>query len=290
MTMKSDKKLVFIFQDPAADELAARAIGQVRNGRPPQLTGLERSVHFLRGVLSRASICLPAFYQFLGAVSSSEEANQSGDTPFKVSQSYGDFASLSVLTLSCRKIFDNSAKYELTGANFGKCSDATLSEHARYWAKHSKLPEEDAFAALCFLRRLFADCSKNDTQLLQAAGQFQRRIGLLKQHADRAAAHLSHQNYSIGIVDVVHFVAVCVVLGEIVRQFDAPYLGNNYFKSLDRASYQAAKRQFPSIREFQLFTSWNISNQAAFYWKYEHGQGLDILYNSVQHAVGGEPL
>ncbi|HJR74978.1 MAG TPA: hypothetical protein VJ806_15235 [Luteimonas sp.] len=285
---KGGKKVVLIFKDPAADELPKRARGQIDTGRPSHLTGLEGSVHFLRGALSRATICLPAFYQFLGAASVSDEALRSADSAFRVNQSYAEFANLSVITLSCRKLFDQSAKDALTGGRFGKISDATLYLHAKYWAKHSLRSEEDAWAALRFLRRIFSDCSKNDTELLKAEGQLQKRIGLLKQYANRAAAHLSAQDFSVDIVDVVHFVTVCTVLGEVIRQFDAAYLGEGYFKDLDKASYLAAQRTFPAIPEFLLFGSWNIHKQAEFYWRHED-LGLDHLYNGVQNAVGAWP-
>jgi len=282
-------KIVFTFKDEAKDELLGRSMRMVRAGAPFKLAGTARSVQFLRGVFSRASLCLPAFYYFLGAASARDEARTSSDYPFKVAQSYSEFSDLNTLTLACRKIFDSSVKPDLTGANFAKTPDAILTEHAKYWSKDSSHSEEDALTALQFLRRFFAECSKTDTDLLQSNGLLQKRIGLLKQHANRAAAHLSLEDYALDIVDLAHFTAACTVVGEIIRSFDNPNLGPSYFNGLDTASYQTAKRVFPNIPKFQIFTSWDLEKQARLYWQWEEANGIHLLLNQIQHAIGGEP-
>jgi hypothetical protein len=282
-------KIIFTFKDDAKDELFERSKRMVRTGAPFKLAGTGRSVQFLRGVFSRASLCVPAFYYFLGSASSREEAKRSGDYAFKVAQTYSEFSDLNTLTLSCRKLFDNSSKQTLTGANFSKTSDATLAEHAEYWAKNSTHSAEESLTALKFLRRFFSECSKTDTELLQSDGQLQKRIGLLKQHANRTAAHLSLEDYALDIVDLAHFTAACTVVGEIVRSFDTPALGPNYFNGLDTASYQAAQRIFPQIAQFQIFTSWNIEQQARLYWQWGEDHGIHMLLNQIQHAIGGNP-
>ena len=282
-------KIVFTFNDDAKNELFARSEKMVRVGAPFKLAGTGRSVQFLRGVFSRASLCVPAFYYFLGSASAHDAAKESSDYPFKVAQSYSAFSDLNTLTLSCRKLFDNASKPDLTGANFSRTSDATLAEHADYWAKISSHSAEECLTALKFLRRFFSECSKTDTELLRSNGQLQKRIGLLKQHANRAAAHLSLDDYSLDIVDIAHFTAACTVVGEIVRSFDSPNLGPNYFNGLDAASYQAAQRVFPQIAKFQMFTSWNIEQQARLYWQWGEDNGMHMLLNQIQHVIGGEP-
>ena len=282
-------KIVFTFKDETKGELFARSKRMVRTGPPFKLAGTGRSVQFLRGVFSRASLCLPAFYYFLGSASARDEAKTSSDYPFKIAQSYSAFSDLNTLTLSCRKLFDNASKPDLTGANFAKTSDATLTEHAEYWAKTSTHSEEDALTALLFLRRFFAECSKTDTELLQSNGLLQKRIGLLKQHANRAAAHLSLDDYSLDITDLAHFTAACTVVGEIVRSFDNHDLGPDYFNGLDTASYQAAQRVFPQIAKFQIFTSWDLEKQARLYWQRGEDNGIHMLLNQIQHAIGGAP-
>ena len=87
-------KIVLTFKDDAKDELFARSKRMVRTGPPFKLVGAGRSVQFLRGVLSRASLCLPAFYYFLGSASAHDAAKTSGDYPFKVAQSYSEFSDL----------------------------------------------------------------------------------------------------------------------------------------------------------------------------------------------------
>jgi hypothetical protein len=282
-------KIVFTFKDDAKDELFARSERMVRTGPPFKLGGAGRSVQFLRGVFSRASLCIPAFYYFLGSASAHDAAKKSTDHAFKVAQSYSEFSDLNTLTLSCRKLFDNATKPDLTGANFSRTSDATLSQHAEYWAKSSGHPAEECFAALNFLRRFFSECSRSETELLRSDGQLQKRIGLLIQHANRTAAHLSLEDYSLDIIDLAHFTAACTVVGEIVRSFDNPNLGPNYFNNLDAASYKAAQRIFPQIAKFQMFTSWKIEQQARLYWQWGEDNGIHMLLNQIQHAIGGAP-
>lgn len=282
-------KIVFTFKDDAKDELFVRSERMVRTGSPFKLAGTSRSVQFLRGVFSRASLCIPAFYYFLGSASAHDAEKESDDYPFKVAQIYSEFSALNTLTLSCRQLFDNASKPDLTGANFSRTSDSTLSDHAEYWAKNSYHTAEECFVALKFLRRFFSECSKSETELLRSDGQLQKRIGLLIQHANRTAAHLSLEDYSLDIIDLAHFTAACTIVGEIIRSFDNPNLGQNYFKCLDAASYQAAKRVFPQIAKFQMFTSWNIEQQARLYWQWGEDNGIHMLLNQIQHAIGGEP-
>ncbi|WBX92835.1 hypothetical protein [Pseudoxanthomonas mexicana] len=282
-------KIVFTFKDEAKDELRARSEKMVRTGPPFKLAGTGRSVQFLRGVFSRASLCIPAFYHFLGSSCAKNDAKDSNDFAFRVAQTYSEFSDLNTLTLSCRKLFDNASKPDLTGGNFARTSDSTLVEHAEYWAKISGRNPEECLAALRFLRRFFSECSKSETELLRSEGQLQQRIGLLIQHANRSAAHLSLEDYSLDIIDLVHFTAACTVVGEIVRSFDRPSLQPTYFNEVDTASYRAAQRVFPQIAKFQMFATWNIERQARLYWQLGEDHGIHMLLNQIHHAVGGEP-
>lgn len=278
--------ITFIFKDEAKNELDVRSKKQIRTGAPFRLTGSTLSIQFLRGVFSRASLCVPAYYYFLGSASSHDVAKNSSDYPFRIAQSYSKFSDLNTLTMSCRKLFDHSKKPDLTGGNFSKESDNILEEHAEYWSKLSSRSIHDALAALRFLRRFFSECSQTDTRLLQAKSQLQKRIGLLKQHADRAAAHLSLEDSSLDIIDLTHFTAACVVVGEIVRSFDMPDVSPTYFNQLDTASYQAAKRIFPQIARFQMFTSWNVETQTRLYWQSSEDHGIDMLLNQIHNTLG----
>lgn len=141
-------------------DLAARSKKMLRSEKPFKLAGAIRSVHFLRGVFSRSSMCLPAFYYFLGAASAHEAARTTNDYAFKVAQAYSEFSDLNTLTLACRKIFDHATKTDLTGANFGKLPDTVLQEHAEYWSKISNESLDDCLHALVFLKRFFSEYSK----------------------------------------------------------------------------------------------------------------------------------
>lgn len=283
------QQIIFTFKDDAKIDLCARSQRMIRTGSPFKLVGTGRSVQFLRGVFSRASLCLPAFYYFLGSASAHEEATNSPDYAFRIAQSYSEFAALNTLTLSCRKIFDHATKTDLTGANFAKISDATLAEHANYWSKISSRSADEALTALRFLRRFFSECSKTDTDLLQADSQLQKRIGLLKQHADRAAAHLSLEDYELTIIDLVHFTGACTLVGEIIRSFDRPSLGPRYFNEVDGASYLASKRIFPQLSKFQLFTNIEVEQQARICWQCCEDTGIQFLLNEMHYSLGGDP-
>lgn len=279
------KKVIFTVQDDARHELLSRASRMARTGPPIKLDGSDRSVQFLRGVFSRASLCLPAFYYFFGSVCAREAAKESNNHSFRVAQTYSEFSDLNTLTLSCRKIFDHSVSTSLTGANFAKVSDAHLQTHAEYWAKCSSKDVDEALTALRFLRRFFKECSKPDSQLLHGKTLLQKRIGLLKQHADRAAAHLSLEDYALKLLDAAHFTAAVSLVGEIVRSFDSPFLGDDYFNTVDASSHQAASRIFPQIAEIRLFSSMKVEQQARLCWQWGEDQGMQMLLDQLPYAI-----
>lgn len=268
-------------------DLDSRSKKMLRTGEPFKLAGASRSIQFLRGVFSRSSMCVPAFYYFLGSASAYEAAKTSDDYALKVAQSYSEFSNLNTLTLACRKIFDRATKTDLTGANFAKLSDAVLQDHAEYWSKSSGKSTDDCLQALIFLRRFFSEYAKTDTALLKADGWLHKRIGLLKQHADRAAAHLSLDDYALDILDLAHFTAAVVVVGEIIRSFDNRTLDSNYFNQVEQASYEIAKRAFPQIPKFQLFGNMQVQQQARFYWKHQNVESIQTYFDQLQFALGG---
>lgn len=267
-------------------DLEARAERMQRKEEPFRLHGKLRSVHFLRGVMSRASMILPAFYYFLGTAHAIEDAKASDDFPFRVAQSYLEFSTLNSLSLSCRKVFDHAAKPDLTGGNFGRLSDAVLEEHARYWSERGGNTFDDAHRALVFLREFFREYARTDTDLLKAPGRLHKRVGLLKQHADRAAAHLSLQEYELELLDMVHVVAALVIVGEVIRSFDAPFMGSDYFNDVDAASRAAASRTFPSMPDFLLFGHMRIDQQARTYWRMYQYESIPRFFDQLEFALG----
>ncbi|MEA9827484.1 hypothetical protein VDG09_07440 [Xanthomonas campestris pv. raphani] len=268
------------------DDLATRATRMLRTDEPFRLVGTNRSLHFLRGVFSRASMCIPAFYYFLGSASARGVAKTTSDYPFKIAQTYSEFSDLNTLTLACRKMFDHAAKPDLTGANFSKISDQVLSEHAKHWEKYSDKNADECLSALLFLRSFFSEYSKSDSVLLKKSGCLHKRIGLLKQHADRAAAHLSLEDYALDIIDLAHFTASVTIVGEIVRSFDNSGVGEEYFNEIDEGSHAAAKRIFPQIADFRLFGHMKVHRQARFYWKHQNYESIESYFDQLQCALG----
>lgn len=268
------------------NDLSQRAAKMIRTEQPFRLLGTNRSIQFLRGVFSRSSLCLPAFYYFLGSAAAHEVAKSTTDYSFKVAQTYSEFSDLNTITLACRKMFDHAVKNDLTGANFAKLSDDILLDHAEYWSSHSKKPQGECYSALVFLQKFFAEYSRTDSVLLQKEGWLHKRIGLLKQHADRAAAHLTLEDYALDIRDLAHFTAAAVIVGEIVRSFDNPSIGEHYFNEVDQGAYDAAKRIFPQIGKFRLFGTMQVHRQACFYWKHQDHESIQSYFDQLQWALG----
>lgn len=248
------------------------------------MDGHLRSVQFLRGAASRASFCLPAFYNFLAA-SNPDEYTTKDDELSRLSRAYSKFSDLNTITLVCRKIFEHS-KLPLSGMNFAKTSDRDLQKHARYWSEHSQKSEDQAFAALTFLRQLFRDCSKTDSELLKKSTQLQKRIGLLKQHADRTAAHLSLERHELTLWDVAHVTATVVIIGAIVRSFDDPTNPERYFTNVDANSRFAAARLFPGAVIPRLFASRDIEELARACWTRNQEHGLRWLMEELPQSIG----
>lgn len=268
------------------DDLFSRSKKMLKAGKPYQLVGTERSVQFLRGVFSRATLCLPALYYLMGTAYSKASSQNTNSYSSQVAECYLEFSSLNTLSLSCRKVFDHGKKPDLTGANFGKLSDTILDEHAAYWSHHSGKTKSECIQSLVFLRHFFSEYSKTPDQLLKVEGYLHKRIGLLKQHADRSAAHLSLEDYSLNIFDMVHFTSSIVIVGEIVRSFDRPDLSDKYFNEIDVAAYEGAKKVFPQIEEFQIFSGMEICHQARSYWRYHQQEDIQSLFDQLQYALG----
>ncbi len=267
-------------------DLEARAERMRRKEEPLRLHGKLRSIHFLRGVMSRASMSLPALYYFLGTAQSAENANASSDFPFRVAHSYLEFSTLNSLSLNCRKVFDHARNPDLTGGNFGRLPDKVIEEHAHYWSERGDNSFDDALRALVFLREFFREYALTDTELLKAKGRLHKRIGLLKQHADRAAAHLSLQDYELDLRDIVHVVAALVIVGEVIRSFDAPRMGDEHFNDVDAASHAAASRTFPSLPDFRMFGHMKIHQQARAYWKMYQYESIPQFFDRLEWALG----
>lgn len=253
------------------------------SGPPIEISPLTKSVQFLRGVQSRSSLCVPAFHFFVGS-QCYKEARSQKNYPDVISATYLDFSAMNTLTLACRNVFDHDPS-GLTGAYFSKISDELLIEHAQYWASSANKLESDAVSALLLIREFFKRCSMQSNRLLEANSSLQMRIGLLKQHADRSAAHLSLENYEIHLLDLVHFTASICLVGEIIRTFDDPVVNSEYFNKLDISAHYAAKKIFPMLSTSCLFNDYDIAEQAAACWKFGGEIALQLLLNDLPNSL-----
>jgi hypothetical protein len=141
---------------------------------------------------------------------------------------------------------------------FAIISDTTLVSVAEYWAENADRSVADAVKALRLLRNLFERCARPEKTLLDAPSLLERRVGLLKYHANRGAAHISLEPFLFDVIDLVHVVAAVAVLGAMIVDFDDPNRGRQYFNSVDEAGWQSAKSVFPGLPLKRLFHNFDI--------------------------------
>ena len=278
-------KIILTLDNSAERALADRAHRLQSRGPPLRLDPLGQAIHFLRGVRSRAAMALPAFYLFHGSRCIGDEGCSIKGYPGVVLRHALEFSSIGTVSLCCRKAFDHEAT-GLTGANFAKASDEILQRVADRWSMNSNRSPEEALAALDLLRSVFRDCARTDTALLGAEAPLSRRIGLLKQYANRSAAHLSLEDYEFSTLDCAHVVAALTVIGEIIRSFDDPHTQRNYFDKLDEASLTAAKQLFPATPDVRLFQRNEIETQSRLCWQWGVERGRQMLLEQLPYATG----
>lgn len=241
------------------------------------------AIQFLRGVSNRAPLALPAVYAQLG----SRIPFESPATPYwqRVNAANIKFSSLQTISLTCRAIFDDG-RNGMTGKAFAKASDEVLASVAKLWVENSGQPIADATKALRLLRQLFKLCAQPKKSLLEASSLLERRVGLLKYHADREAAHITLEPFLLDLLDVIHVVAAISVIGAMIVDFDDKTRSGQHFNAIDEAGWQAAKMTFPSLKGPRLFHRFDIHAQARAYWKFEQCDGLNMLLNQLPAAIG----
>jgi hypothetical protein len=227
---------------------------------------------------------LPAFYLFHGANTYGNNGSVIAGYPGVVLRHAIRFSSVGTVSLACRKAFDHGAK-GLTGSNFAKNSDETLHGVADYWSRNSGRSLRDAFTALNLLRCVFQDYARTDRDLFDRGDPLGRRIGLLKQHADRSAAHISLEHFEFSILDCAHVVSALTLIGEIIRTFDGPDARSAYFDTLDEASLSAARYLFPAMPNIRLFQDVKIEKQARLCLEGDIERGL-LLLNQLPQTNG----
>ncbi|WP_051943267.1 MULTISPECIES: hypothetical protein [Luteibacter] len=272
----------------AHDDLKARKELEDRIDRLSQpiiqMTPFERSVHFLRGVNARATFASAAFHSFVAAGSADGGTPIVPGHPGVVFRHYLKHTAFASLTLDCRKVFDEK-KSGLSGAFFASVSDQVLLEHADFWADQSKESRGDALAALTFLRHLFRRLSRPRADLIKKSSLLEKRIGFIKFHADRSAAHLSLDDYAVHILDLSHMVAALVFIGEIISPFDSPWESPGRFNPLDASAVAAARTLFPDGYVLAMFAHMDVAHHARKCWQ-EPAWGLEYLLNGLPAATG----
>lgn len=161
-----------------------------------------------------------------------------------------------------------------------------MSGIAEYWSSSSKRSLQDAETALILLQSIFRELSKSSSDLLKLDATLGRRIGLLIQHANRSAAHLSLENYEFDILDCAHVVSALVLIAEIIRSFDDADKQPDYFDAIDNGSLDAARRLFPGMIGRRLFANINIETQSRLCWQWGPERGRKMLVEQLPEAIG----
>lgn len=271
--------------DHSSNNLQARILQFQTNDQYIKLDATTKAIQFLRGVASRASFVLPAFYEHVGSVAYRERR----DIPYwqQVHAASAAISSLQSISLACRSIFDaNKGEKEITGKTFSSISKNDLLLVAEYWRSNSKKQMDIANKSLVFLRHVFETCSKPKNVLLKEPTLLARRIGLIKYYADGHAAHIGLDAYLFHLSDIIHVVAALIVLGAVINDFDAPVNGDLYFDKIDEAAWQAGETIYPNLPIPRLFKHFKILEQARLYCKSEWVDGRDMLLNQLPAALG----
>lgn len=79
--------------------------------------------------------------------------------------------------------------------------------------------------------------------------------------------------------------AALTMIGEIVRSFDDPSMPSDYFNTLDKASFAAAKHLFPGLPDLRLFGHINIEMQSRLCWQFGIEQGRHMLLQQLPYAI-----
>jgi hypothetical protein len=275
--------LVIRWTDYAAANLAARVAKFRKLDQFVEIDGRTGAIQFLRGVSSRASFMLPSLYAQIG----SRVPLVGPDIPHwkRVQAANIEYSSMLALSLCCRAVFDERSK-RMTAKRFADQSDTALGSVADYWADSVKAPVDDAAKALKLLRSLFQRCARPSKLLLDGPSLLEKRVGLLKFHADRQGAHTTLEPYLFDLLDLVHATAAIAVVGAMIIDFDAPWMGTTYMDSVDEGGWLAAKAIFPTLSGNRLFANFAIHQQAKAYWKIAQLDGLEMLLNQLPSAIG----
>jgi hypothetical protein len=194
-------------------------------------------------------------------------------------------SSIQTISLACRAIFDDSND-GMTGKNFAKVKDPVLQSLAEFYGRESGQPVMDALKAVTLLRDIFKRCAHQPKQVFDASSLLERRVGLVKFHGHRAAAHITLEPFLFHTLDLVHVAAAIAMLGAMIVDFDDKTLGDRYFDAIDEAAWQAATNTFPGMSGKRLFHNFNILEHARAYWKIEELCGLNMLLNQLPAAIG----
>jgi hypothetical protein len=250
-----------------------------------------RAILFLRAAAGRASLCLPAFYVFLGAEASTDEQKKNWSHAQFVKRYALRFSAIGTIALCARAIFDHHAvasSGELYAKNVTTLSAKDVEKVSAYWANGDVRKEEDARLGLAFVRKTLTRCAININDAKKSGCILTRRVGLLKAYANREAGHISLNTYEFDHLDVVHVVAATALLGAVIHHFDRREdTGAQYLNGIDESAYAAGIEIFPELARMpRLFDGFDVENALRNLYRGRIVDGVDYLSTWLLSALG----
>lgn len=284
-------KLTLSFQLSTSDAETLEQIGRVAVKPLSIDEASTRAILFMRAAAGRASLCLSAFYLFLGAESSTDEQRKEWPYPHTVRHYTLRYSAMGTIALAARAIFDHG-KDGLHAKMVTKLSAKDMEEVAAYWAHNdpSRLP--DARLALAFVQSVLARCAISIKEANQSKCILARRVACLKAYADREAAHISMHHYEYTMKDVVHVASAIALFGAVIHDFDKGEegAGLKFLVDIDKGAYDAAVEIFPELKQFPRLFERGGEAMLRNLYKGKLRAGADYLSTWLLPALGWDNM
>lgn len=250
-----------------------------------------RAILFMRAAAGRASLCLSAFYLFLGAESSTDEQRKEWPYPHTVRHYTLRYSAMGTIALAARSIFDHG-KDGLHAKMVTKLSSKDMEEVATYWARNDPNRLPDARLALAFVQSVLARCAIPIKEANRSKCILAKRVACLKAYADREAAHISVHHYEYTMKDVIHVASAVALFGAVIHDFDSGKegAGLKFLVDIDKAAYDAAAEIFPDLKQFRRLFERGGEAMLRNLYKGKLMAGADYLSTWLLSALGWDDM
>lgn len=285
-------KLRLSFPISTSDVDTLESIERVASPPPSIDEPSTRAVLFLRAASGRASICLSAFYLFLGAESTTADQRKEWTYKQKVKHYTLRFSAIGTIALSARAIFDSTSKDGLNAKMVTKLSSKDSEKVFSYWSNNDPSKVHDAQLALSFVQKVLTRCAIPINEAKRSECILTRRVALMKAYADREVAHISLHPYEYRLLDVAHVAAATALFGAVIHHFDGRADGGlEYLQGIDEAAHEAAMEIFPELKDIpRLFAGEKAETIFRTLYKNKLIDGADYLSTWLLSALGWDNI